>query len=74
LQDAVLKNLCKQGSDVEELDQPKDLQGYVEDYVESRKCVTRRAVPIASSEESNCKCSLFYKREGLSTPTEVLAE
>ena len=73
-QDSVLKTLYKQGSDVEELDQPEDLQGDMEDYGESWNDITEVAVPIASSGDSNHRCSLFYKREGLSTPTRVSAE
>lgn len=71
LLDSVLKSLYKQGSDVEDLDQPEDLQGDVKDYGESWKGITQGAVPIASSGESNRRCSLFYKREGLSTLTQV---
>lgn len=63
LQDSVLKTLYKQGSDVEGLDQPEDLQGDVEDYGESWKGITQGAVPIASSRVCNRRCSLFYKEK-----------
>lgn len=74
LQDSVLKTLYRQASDVEELDQPEDLQGDVEGYGESWKGVTQGAVPIVSSGKSNCRCSLFCKREGLRTLTQICTE
>lgn len=39
-----------------------------------KKSVTHRVVPTASSEESNYRCSLFYRREGLITLAQVPAE